>query len=235
MRPGSSLRFQPLPPSETPHAAPDNPLAPPNGRARPAPSFEVAVGAISQRLSPNRQPSRFFVLSWRAGTPPSRPGRKAHICCLSGGTDGVSPEGPQRSIHVSSLWIEGSSVDPIGGRNSRRLCRRIEAALSRFWTRVDREIVVVAGASSDQQLLRVLASVKARRCAPPPLRGAHGLDAGSVRIPDEVERRFRTKWEHRFRRKWNIDSGKWNTDSGMWNVDSGRSGTSAPGIVNARR
>ena len=38
-----------------------------------------------------------FVLSWRAGTPPSRPGRKAHICCLSGGTDGVSPEGPQRS------------------------------------------------------------------------------------------------------------------------------------------
>ena len=121
----------------------------------------------------------------------------------------------QRSIHVSSLWIEGSSVDPIGGRNSRRLCRRIEAALSRFWTRVDREIVVVAGASSDQQLLRVLASVKARRCAPPPLRGAHGLDAGSVRIPDEVERRFRTKWEHRFRRKWNIDSGKWNTDSGM--------------------
>ena len=166
---------------------------------------------------------------------PSRPGRKAHICCLSGGTDGVSPEGPQRSIHVSSLWIEGSSVDPIGGRNSRRLCRRIEAALSRFWTRVDREIVVVAGASSDQQLLRVLASVKARRCAPPPLRGAHGLDAGSVRIPDEVERRFRTKWEHRFRRKWNIDSGKWNTDSGKWNVDSGRSGTSAPGIVNARR
>ena len=144
-----------------------------------------------------------------------------------------SPEGP--SIHVSSLWIEGSSVDPIGGRNSRRLCRRIEAALSRFWTRVDREIVVVAGASSDQQLLRVLASVKARRCAPPPLRGAHGLDAGSVRIPDEVERRFRTKWEHRFRRKWNIDSGKWNTDSGKWNVDSGRSGTSAPGIVNARR
>ena len=51
-------------------------------------------GAISQRLSPNRQSSRFFALSWRAGTPPSRPGRKAHICCLSGGTDGVSPEGP---------------------------------------------------------------------------------------------------------------------------------------------
>ena len=28
---------------------------------------------------------------------PSRPGRKAHDCCLSGGTDGVSPEGPERN------------------------------------------------------------------------------------------------------------------------------------------
>ena len=76
---------------------PDNTLAPPNGRARPAPSPEVAVGAISQRLSPNRQPSRFSALSWTAGTPRPGRGRKAHICCLSGGTDGVSPEGPQRS------------------------------------------------------------------------------------------------------------------------------------------
>ena len=49
---------------------------------------------------------------------------------------------------MSSLWIEGSSVDPIGGRNSRRLCRRIEAALSRFWTRVDREIVAAPSTSS---------------------------------------------------------------------------------------
>ena len=31
MRPGSPLRFQPLPPSETPHAAPDNTLGPAQG------------------------------------------------------------------------------------------------------------------------------------------------------------------------------------------------------------
>ena len=40
--------------------------------------------------------------------------------------------------------------------------------------------VVVAGASSDPQLRRVLAVVKARRSAPPPLRGALGLDDGSA-------------------------------------------------------
>ena len=75
MRPGSPLRLQPLPPSETTHAAPTTPLAPPNGRPPPAPGPEVAVGAISRRLSPNRQPSRFSALSWTAGTP--RPGRAA--------------------------------------------------------------------------------------------------------------------------------------------------------------
>ena len=35
-------------------------------------------------------------------------------------------------------------------------------------------------ASSDRQRARVLAGAKARRSAPPPLRGAHGLDAGSA-------------------------------------------------------
>ena len=35
-------------------------------------------------------------------------------------------------------------------------------------------------ASSDRQRARVLAGVKARRSAPPRLRGAHGLDAGSA-------------------------------------------------------
>ena len=39
---------------------------------------------------------------------------------------------------------------------------------------------MVAGASSDRQRARVLVGVKARRSAPPPLRGAHGLDAGSA-------------------------------------------------------
>ena len=32
--------------------------------------------------------------SWTAGTPPSRPGRKAHNCHPSRGAGGVSPEGP---------------------------------------------------------------------------------------------------------------------------------------------
>ena len=34
--------------------------------------------------------------------------------------------------------------------------------------------------------------------------------------------------EHRFRRKWNIDFGMWNTDFGMWNIHSGGSGTPVP-------
>ena len=34
--------------------------------------------------------------------------------------------------------------------------------------------------SSDPQHARVLAAVQARRCAPPPLRGADGLDGGSA-------------------------------------------------------
>ena len=40
--------------------------------------------------------------------------------------------------------------------------------------------VAVIGASSDPQLRRVLTVVKARRSAPPPLRGALGLDDGSA-------------------------------------------------------
>ena len=43
---------------------------------------------------------------------------------------------------------------------------------------------------------------------------------GHLRILEEVE--------HRFRPKWNIDSGKWNTDFGMWNIPSGGSGTPVP-------
>ena len=53
-------------------------------RRQPVPVLEPPAGAPSAS-------------SWTAGTPPSRPGRKAHNCCLSGGTDGVSPEGPERS------------------------------------------------------------------------------------------------------------------------------------------
>ena len=50
----------------------------------------------------------------------------------------------------------------------------------RNWTRVDRKMLWSPAASSSQQRARVLTDVKARRFAPPPLRGADGLDAGSA-------------------------------------------------------
>ena len=48
------------------------------------------------------------------------------------------------------------------------------------WTRVDRKMLWSPAASSSQQRARVLTDVKARRFAPPPLRGADGLDVGSA-------------------------------------------------------
>ena len=90
MRPGSPCVLQP---ASATHAAPTPPdtgrpaevHGPRRSRRRqPVPVLEPPAGAPSAS-------------SWTAGTPPSRPGRKAHNCCLSGGTDGVSPEGPERS------------------------------------------------------------------------------------------------------------------------------------------
>ena len=51
---------------------------------------------------------------------------------------------------------------------------------AKFWTRVDRKMLWSPPASSAQQRARVLTGVKARRYAPPPLRGSDGLDAGSA-------------------------------------------------------
>ena len=64
--------------------------------------------------------------------------------------------------------------------------------------------------------------------------GIGGYSGGSgTRNPEEVE--------HRFRRKWNSESGKWNTESyggnsesGKWNTESGGSGTSIPEEVEQR-
>ena len=58
-------------------------------------------------------------------------------------------------------------------------CWRARAS-AEFWTRPDRKMLWSPAASSDQQRARVLTGVKAGRCAPPPLRGADGLDAGLV-------------------------------------------------------
>ena len=60
-----------------------------------------------------------------------------------------------------------------------RDCSRARAT-AEFWTRVDRKMLWSPAASSDRQRARVLASVKARRSAPPPLRRAQGLDPGSA-------------------------------------------------------
>ena len=71
-----------------------------------------------------------------------------------------------------------------GGRNvvptsqSSQCCRA--RGTDRNWARVDRKMLWSPAASSSQQRARVLTDVKARRFAPPPLRGADGLDAGSA-------------------------------------------------------
>ena len=51
--------------------------------------------------------------------------------------------------------------------------------------RVDRKMSWSPAASSSQQRARVLTDVKARRFAPPQLRGADGLDAGSAHAPPD--------------------------------------------------
>ena len=64
------------------------------------------------------------------------------------------------------------------GEPARRCCRA--RGTEGNWTRVDRKMVWSPAASSSQQRARVLTDVKARRFAPPPLRGADGLDVGSA-------------------------------------------------------
>ena len=66
-----------------------------------------------------------------------------------------------------------------GHRDGWTQCWRARATEG-IWTRVDRKMLWPPAASSDRQRARVLTGVKARRCAPPPLRGADGLDAGSA-------------------------------------------------------
>ncbi len=74
-----------------PSSMPPQPEKPPRSRAllRPVTPARQAHAPTAPRAS--------GVKSSTAGTPPSRPGRKAHNCSLSGGTAGVSSEGPERS------------------------------------------------------------------------------------------------------------------------------------------
>ena len=60
------------------------------------------------------------------------------------------------------------------------LCVAEREELTETGLGVDRKMLWSLAASSSQQRARVLTDVKARRFAPPPLRGADGLDAGSA-------------------------------------------------------
>ena len=64
-------------------------------------------------------------------------------------------------------------------RRTRRPCSRAPGT-DESWAHVDRKMLWSPAASSDRQRRRVLARVKVRRYAPPPLRGAGNLGAGSA-------------------------------------------------------
>ncbi len=72
---------------------------------------EAAVALIRRSLSPNRRPSR---LPHGRGRP-GRPGRAArpHICCLSDGTDGVSPAGGSAAEDAWSALTRRPAATPL--------------------------------------------------------------------------------------------------------------------------
>ena len=82
---------------------------------------------------------------------------------------------------MSSTTVASRAYAVVPARRSRwsRSCCRARGT-DRNWTLVDRKMSWSPAASSSQQRARVLTDVKARRFAPPPLRGADGLDAGSA-------------------------------------------------------
>ena len=118
-----------------------------------------------------------------AGSAAASDQRVSRSCRAGGNVPGAACD---RSVS-SRVRLPGFS-----GRRGRRMQpsrpRTVEAGAQVFATARNRPIpnscrpqdVVVAGASSDPQLRRVLAVVKARRSAPPPLRGALGLNDGSA-------------------------------------------------------
>ena len=81
-------------------------------------------------------------------------------------------------LHQRDAVDPGKYPDPAGPARACACCRA--RGTDRNWTRVDRKMLWSTAASSSQQRARVLTDVKARRFAPPPLRGADGLDAGSA-------------------------------------------------------
>ena len=139
-------------------------------RFRPGPQSD-AHGYVSSPRSPN--PACRF----------PAPGSPVESC----GSHTGSRSRP--AVGSCELWHEARTLAPVG----RCVVRPVDAltaatagglfAPARIWSiRAWRrpQDVVVAGASSDRHSRRVLAAVKARRCAPPPLGGALGLDGDSA-------------------------------------------------------
>ena len=87
-------------------------------------------------------------------------------------------EAPGATKPAATSMRTGTSTTREYQRNHAQCCRA--RGTDRNWTRVDRKMSWSPAASSSQQRARVLTDVKARRFAPPPLRGADGLDAGSA-------------------------------------------------------
>ena len=88
------------------------------------------------------------------------------------------------AVGVPDLRPRAGAVPVCGGAASRQRpghqgCSRARSSEGN-WTPVDRKMLWSPAASSSQQCARVLTGVKARRFAPPPLRGADGPDAGSA-------------------------------------------------------
>ena len=115
---------------------------------------------------------------WRRGERPRAPPAPA---------DAERRPGDRQRSHLPGH--DGAGHDAVLPRETRpsgeaeagtlpRCCRA--RGTDRNWTRVDRKMLWSPAASSSQQRARVLTDVKARRFAPPPLRGADGLDAGSA-------------------------------------------------------
>ena len=86
-----------------------------------------------------------------------------------GARGGEQPAGHDEHHHQ----VGGDAVARDTTRSCRAHCCRARGT-DRNWTRVDRKMSWSPAASSSQQRARVLTDVKARRFAPPPLRGADG-------------------------------------------------------------
>ena len=97
----------------------------------------------------------------------------------------------ERVPHCINLFTDGypeylPAIDGVYGAAAPAYAQVIKpdllasAGMRGFLARRRPQDVVVGWRRRSRQRARVLTAVKARRCAPPPLRGADGLDSGSA-------------------------------------------------------